>query len=209
MEEISDIIPEQFTGSQTGATSKLKLNTRHEALLHFQAARERLSDINNWQKLCGSGSAEFTLTDPYGNPLSVSKPKIGNLIRIKLPAPPNQEGDGYDWVRIEAFEDNKTLVSDSEIYGFRVRPVENPKNKTGNSAHFYTNEATSTFLVIRYSHSVFALERGKNEVPNNSREWLANLRNKLVAVIAMMGFSKPQWKKLVDGVLVPPKKDLN
>ncbi len=209
MEEIAGIIPKQFIGSQTGATSKLTLNRRHDALIHFQAARERLLDINNWQKLCGPGCAEFALMDLSGNPLPDAKPKIGNLIRIKLPAPPNQEGDGYDWVRIEAFEENKTILSDSEVYGFRVRPIENPKNKTGNSAHFYTSEATSTFLVIRYSHTVYALERGKNEVPNNSNHWLTHLRNKLVAIVAMIGLSKPQWKKLVSGILEPPKEYLN
>lgn len=207
MEEISDIIPKQFTGTETGATSKVKLDNRHQALLRFQAARERLLDINNWQKLCGPGSAEFTLTDNDGNVIQNSKPKVGNLIRIKLPAPPNKEGDGYDWVRIEEFEDNRTLISDSEIVGFRVRPVENPKNKTGNSAHFYTDAATSTFLVIRYSHSVFAIERGKNEIPNDSRLWLTNLRNKLVAFFASIGFSKPQWEKLTDGILNPPAAD--
>ncbi|HET6226082.1 MAG TPA: hypothetical protein VFF27_07365 [Bacteroidia bacterium] len=205
MEEISDIIPKQFIGTQTGATSKIKLDTRHKALLVFKEARERLLDINNWEKICGSGSAEFTLTDGNGEPLNGTTPKIGHLIRIKLPAPANKDGDGYDWVRIEEFEESKSLVSDSELYGFRVRPVENPKNKSGNTAHFYTDHATSTFLVIRYSHTIFALERGKNEVPNNSDSWLSTIRNKLVAITAMIGLSKPQWKKLVEGILTPPK----
>lgn len=205
MEEISDIIPKQFIGSQTGATSKIKLDTRHDALLLFKKAREHLLDINSWEKLCGQGSAEFTHTDKNGEPLISTTPKIGDLIRIKLPAPENKEGDGYDWVRIEAFDENKSLVSDSETFGFRVRPIENPKNKAGNIAHFYTDDATSTFLVIRYSHTVFALERGKNEVANDSNSWISNIRNKLVAFTAMIGFSKPQWKKLVDGILVPPQ----
>jgi hypothetical protein len=204
MEAITEIIPKQIIGTQTGATSKLKMDTRHAALLLFQAACKRLLDINNWQKLCGGTGAEFTLTDKNGEPLHGANPEIGNLIRIKLPAPSNKEGDGFDWVRIEEFEDERTLVSDSEVFGFRVRPVENPKNKTGNSAHFYTADATSTFLIIRYSHTVYALERGKNEVPNDSDSWTTKIRNKLVAIAAMMGFSKPQWQKLVDGLLVPP-----
>ncbi len=203
MEEISEIIPKQFVGSQTGATSKLKLDTRHNALLVFREAKERLLKVNGWEKLCGSGSVEFTHTDKNGEPLFNTTPRIGHLIRIKLPAP-NKEGYGYDWVRIEEFEEKKSLVSDSEVYGFRVRPVENPKNKSGDTAHFYTDDATSTFLVIRYSHTVFALERGKNEVPNDSDSWLATIRNKLVAITAMIGLSKPQWKKLVDGILTPP-----
>src|SRR3954466_12987694 len=144
MEAILDVIPKQFIGNESGATYKLKMDTRHDALLLFQAACKRLLDINSWQKLCGGSGAEFALTDKHGQLLQSSDPKVGNLIRIKLPAPSNAEGDGYDWVRIEEFVKNKTLVSDSEIFGFRVRPVENPKNKTGNSAHFYTDDATST-----------------------------------------------------------------
>jgi hypothetical protein len=204
MEAISDIIPKQYIGSQTGATAKLKTDKRHDALLLFQAASARLLDINNWQKLCGGWGAEFTLTDKNGKPVYGQSPKIGNLIRIKLPAPSNKEGDGFDWVRIEDFEDSRSLLSDSEVFGFRVRPVENPSNRTGNTAHFYTSDATSTFLIIRYSHTVFALERGKNEVPNDADSWAVKIRNKLIAISAMIGLSKPQWQKLMDGLLVPP-----
>lgn len=203
MEAISELIPKQVVGSQTGATSKLKLNSRHDALLHFDATCKRLLDINNWQKLCGGSGAEFTLTNKDGEPLRKTNPRVGNLIRIKLPAPANKEGDGFDWVRIEEFENSRSLLNDSDVFGFRVRPVENPKNKTGNSAHFYTDNATSTFLIIRYSHTVFALERGKNEVPNDSSSFITNIRNKLVALLAMIGLSKPQWQKLMDGLLDP------
>lgn len=206
MEAISEMIPKQVVGSQTGATSKLKLNSRHDALQHFQATCKRLLDINNWQKLCGGSGAGFTLTNEAGDPLHTADPKIGNLIRIKLPAPANKEGDGFDWVRIEEFEDSRSLLNDSDVFGFRVRPVENPQNKTGNSAHFYTDDATSTFLIVRYSHTVFALERGKNEVANDSDSFLASVRNKLVALFAMIGLSKPQWQKLMDGLLDHPNK---
>lgn len=204
MEAISDLIPKQFISNQTGATSKLKMDTRHDALLLFQKACQRLLDINNWQKLCGGSGAEFLLTDKEGEALYGEPPKIGNLIRIKLSAPSNKAGDGLDWVRIEEFEDRKTLLSDSEIFGFRVRPVENPKKRTNNGTHFYTADATSTFLIIRYSHTVYALERGKNEVSNDSDSWLNKIRNKAVAVVAMIGFSKSQWKNLVNGLLGLP-----
>ena len=203
MEAISEIIPRQFIGSQTGATSRLEADTRHEALLLFQNASNRLMDINNWQKICGGEGAEFTLTDKQGEKVNNGHPKIGDLIKIKLPGPANKEGEGFDWVRIEEFEDSKSLLSDSEVFGFRVRPVENPKNKTGNGAHFYTTDATSTFLIIRYSHSVFALERGKNETPNDRGSWTTKIRNWVVALAAMIGLSKPQWQRLMSGLLTP------
>jgi hypothetical protein len=198
------IVPLQVIGSKTGATAKLKQSSRHDALLLFQAARKRLMDINNWRKWCGNTGAEFQLTNKQGQEKK-SLPEIGDLIRIKLPALPNREGDGFDWVRIEAFEESKTLLEDVEIFGFRVRPVKNPANYTGDSAHFYTSDATSTFLIIRYSHTVYALERGRNEVPNSSGTWLNRFRNILIAVAAMLGFSKSQWQQLLNGLLNPPQ----
>lgn len=202
----STILPMQLIGGETGATARLKQNSRHDALLLFQAARKRLLDINNWRKWCGDKGAEFQLTDKNGLPKS-SQPEIGDLIRIKLSGPPNPEGDGFDWVRIETFEDNKTLLQDAEVFGFRVRPSQNPGNKSGPKAHFYTGDATSTFLIIRNSHVVYALERGKNEIPNSSGKWFSKIRNKLIAVAAMIGLSKPQWKRLTKGLLKPPKPD--
>jgi hypothetical protein len=204
METISEIIPKQLTGDQTGVTSKLKLNTRHDALLLFQAAVKRLLDINNWQKICGGSGAEFRLTDEKGEPIDGLNPKTGNLIRIKLPATQTKGGDGFDWFRIEEFEENKSLLSDSEFFGFRVHPVESPETSTGNSSHFYTNNATITFLIIRYSHTVFALEREKNEMADDSNSWINKIRNKLVAIAAKIGVSKQQWQKLVNGLLTPP-----
>lgn len=197
------ILPIQVMGGETGATAKLKQNTRHDALLLFQAARKRLLDINNWRKWAGNRGAEFQLTDKDGVPKN-KVPETGDLIRIKLPAPSNPEGDGFDWVRIEAFEDSRTLLEDAEIFGFRVRPVQNPNNRTGESAHFYTNDATSTFLIIRDSHTVYAVEKGKNEVPNPSGGLITKIRNVLIAITAMIGLSKPQWQRLMEGLLRPP-----
>jgi hypothetical protein len=131
-------------------------------------------------------------------------PVKGNLIRIKLPAPPNQQGDGFDWVRIEEFENSKDLLKDEELFGFRVRPVENPLSRSGESAHFYTSDATSSFLVMRKSCTISAMEKGRNEVPNASGSFLNKIRNILIAIPAMLGLSKPQWKNLTDGILNPP-----
>lgn len=200
------ILPMQVIGSETGATAKLKSESRHDALLLFQAARKRLLDINNWRKWCSNKGAEFCLTDEDGLP-KTGFPEKGDLIRIKLPAPPNQEGDGFDWVQIEAFEDSRALLPDAEVFGFRVRPVQNPKGSSSVSAHFYSKTATSTFLIIRDSHTVYALERGRNEVPNPSGNWLSKIRNRLIAIAAMMGLSKPQWQRLMEGLLRPPKMD--
>ncbi|MES2566891.1 MAG: hypothetical protein V4565_08490 [Bacteroidota bacterium] len=206
---MNKIVPDQKKGGHTGAKTSLQLRNREQALELFELAKQRLHNINSWQSLCGKGSAEFKLTDKNGNLLRSTKPRIGNLIRIKLNAPENQEGDGYDWVRIEAFKHTKDHLKDEEQYGFRVRPVQNPFDNKERSAHFYTSDATSTFLVKRNVNLVSAMELGRNEIPNNNPQpFLNKIRNVIIAIAAMMGMAHPQWKNLVTGIL-KGKKETN
>lgn len=196
------IAPVQRTGWKSGATKKVSAATRHEAILLFQKARMRLLDVNHWQDLCGPGSAEFRLTDGEGHVLLKPVAEKGNLIRIGLPAPENASGSGYDWVRIEAFEQYKELMKDEEHYGFRVRPVPNPQGRGEESAHFYDEAATSSFVIIRRANVVIALERGRNERPNAGGGGLLNgIRNVIVAVLAKLGLGKRQWQSLMRGLL--------
>lgn len=205
MKQPENIIPAQKKGTKTGATSRVDAATRHDAINLFKESKTRLLDINNWHRLCGKGSAVFQITDEQGLPLNANKPIIGNLVRIELPAPPNNSGNGYDWVRLEKFETEKNLLKDEEIFGFTVRPVANPLDAAKESAHFYTNAATSTFLVMRNANSVLAMERGRNKKPNiKAGSLLTKLRNIVVAIAAMIGFATPQWKSLVKGIIRKP-----
>jgi hypothetical protein len=203
IEHKTEIVSEQKQGGHTGAKAKTELPSRHDAILLFNEAKHRLLDINHWHKLCGKGSAVFHLTDEKGNLLEHDHPQRGMLIRIQLPAPRNANGSGYDWVRIEEFEHQKNLLKDEEIFGLRVRPTTDPLSSQKNgAAHFFTREATSSFLIIRVANTVKALEKGRNEVPNTwPRSWLGKMRNAFVAAGAMVGLSHAQWKSLVNGLL--------
>ncbi len=158
-------------------------------------------DINNWKNICSGASAEFCLADEKGT-LVQTPPIIGNLIRIDLPAPGLEKGDGYDWVRIEAMEEEGNAESEEELFVIRVRPVENPIVQKGAVAHLYKADATSSFILFRSGNIVYAAEEGRNEIPNTEVEKLSDkIRNAVVAFSAMMGLSIPQWKKLVKGIL--------
>ncbi len=204
------ILPAQTKGTTTGASTHTESPTRHAAILLFEEAKKRLLDVNKWDKLCGPASAVFTLVDRSGHEVKGRTPEVGDFIRISLPATANSEGDGYDWVRIEAFENSKDLLKDEEIFGFRVRPSKKPEDKTGGeTAHFYTSEATSTFIVVRVSSIVTAMEKGRNEVVNKGPfGFLSKIRNMIVGMGARLGFSQSQWGKLVKGVIKgPPQED--
>ena len=201
------LIPAHYKGIKTGASTYAESPTRHDAILLFEEAKKRLLNINQWHVLCGEGSAVFQLTNDKGQPVN-RNPVKGDLVRIKLPAPPNNQGDGFDWVRIEEFENTKDLLKDQDIFGFRVRPVQNPLDNSSDPAHFYRSTATSTFLVVRTSSIVTALEKGRNETPNNgSQSIFGRIRNVAIAIAAWLGISKLQWGKLVKGIIKGPPQD--
>jgi hypothetical protein len=195
-------VPAQQTGTNTGATSRRMTHTREAAVQLFRLAKQRLIAINNWDKICGIASASFELMNENGEKLESAEPRVGHLIRIKLPAPSNPSGDGYDWVRIEKIINVKDPKNDQELFGFHVRPTRNPNDPQPEPAHFYTEDATSSLLIYRSKQLVVAMERGRNEKPNTDTPGLWNkIRNFMIAIGGMLGLSKPQWKGLTDGIL--------
>lgn len=203
-----NIIPAQEKGTHNGASKSVTYDTREEALEALTIAKTRLLDINSWSKIAGTGSASFQLTDAQGNFIYDQVPQVGNLIRIDLPGPGNPSGEGYDWVRIEAFDEIQDVDKDQEIYGFRIRPTHNPIHPKEESAHFYTEDTTGSFLITRFENKVTAAEKGRNEVLNNDTDsFITNVRNTLVVFSAMLGFSVFQWQKFVDGLLQGPEEE--
>jgi hypothetical protein len=196
------IVPAQTKGMKSGAEENLECSTREEAILRYVSARNRLMQINNWHRYMGMEKNIFALTDPDGNLVS-GVPEIGFLVRIDLPVVPGSaSGQGYDWVRIEAIDEKKDTERDLDFFAFRVRPAVNPKDDSKEAAHFYTEDATSTFLIQRAGTKVTAAEKGRNEVPNVKAEKITDkIRNSVIALGAMAGLSAIQWKLLMNGVL--------
>ncbi len=71
---------------------------------------------------------------------------MGDCVQIDIPGPGPASGEGYDWVRIEALEDNSP-ASDEESCGMRVRSCKDPNINSDDTAHVFTSDATSTFLI--------------------------------------------------------------
>jgi hypothetical protein len=159
-------------------------------------------DINNWDKLSGAASARFTLTDAAGRPVE-GPPQVGFHIKIDVPGPGSGKGDGFDWVQLEIIEDGNDAALDREFIVMRVRPASNPGTSDKEVAHFFSDKATSNFLVMREKNAVTAAVLGRNEIPNTTDNTglLDKLRNAVVGIGAALGMSNPQWKSLVNGLL--------
>lgn len=195
-------LPEKEEGSQKDIEAKKKADTVEEAKQLFEEAKNRLLQVNNWDKICGKASAKFQLTDENGQEVE-GLPKVGYHFKIDIPAPGTKTGEGFDWVQVEAIEENEDKEEDSEFLVMRVRPSSNPLTASNDVAHFFSDKATSNFLILREKKVVTAAVLGRNEVPNtdSTTSLLDKLRNAFVGTGAVGGLSTPQWKSLVDGLL--------
>ncbi len=195
----NESIPAQLKGTQMDAESEHVLGNQEEAKAFYGICKQKLFDINNWDKVCESKATLFQLTDEQGELISIVKE--GCLIRIDIPGPGTSAGDGYDWVRVEEIigqQDNEQEQWD----GFTVRPCANPNHPEAGTAHFFADCATSTFIIKRIGKTVIATMHGRNEIPNEDASGVFDgLRNVMVGYSAKIGLSYPQWKLLVDGLV--------
>jgi len=200
MNTTSKIIPSQITGNKSDHKFAVIADSQIEAVKIFKESILRLLDVNEWDKLCGVGSATFTLTDEKGCEIN-ELIQQGRFIKIDIPGPGPEAGDGFDWVYIEKTEGRK-ITDSKECFAVSVRPTANPLTSNITIAHFFNQEATSTFMVCIDGNIITASIHGRNEVPNTETTTTRdNIRNKVVATSAMAILSAVQWNNLVRGIV--------
>lgn len=192
-------IPQQKIGAQSNTISEITLNTEDEAINHFETVKKRFLDVNSWEFFAGEEKASFSLRNGEGE-LLLENPKIGNYFRIQIPGLNNLTGNGFDWVKIEELQEEKS--ENSECIYIRVRPTKDPTSTDNKTAHFFDDKATSNFMIKREGNKITAEVYGRNEKPNTEDlSTLEKVRNFLVAVGGMIAGSKFQWKSLTEGLI--------
>ena len=198
-EENSNIIPDQQTGKAIDAESSIELKDKTEAHVFFVEVKERLQHVNGWKEYAGNLSASFQVVGNSGVEVQ-RKVKKGDYLKIDIPGPGSKSGKGFDWVRIEDVE--SFLGPDSERFGFRVRPTNNPQSNQLDTAHFYSQQSTSSFIVDRHGTKVTVSVHDRNTKPNTDADQdIDKIRDVVVGTAGTLSFSKIQWKKLTDGLL--------
>lgn len=194
-----ETVPEQQTGIQTNTETSVELTSAEEAKSFYEKVKQRLLAVNSWHHYAGKLTADFQLTDKHGKEVSRQAEKEDHF-KIDIPGPGPVTGDGFDWVRVEAIEEKEE--GEEQIITMRVRPATNPNNERKDVAHFFSDDATSCFVVKRQANTVTAAVYGRNEKPNIKAETLSDMaRNAAIASGAITGFSKLQWKSLVNGLV--------
>lgn len=193
------LVPLQQKGSELDTQAIKDFNSEEEAKSFFELVKLRLQDVNNWHIVCGNTATVFKLTLPDGSPSF--RLEKGNLIQIDIPGPGTIIGGGFDWVRIEEIAESDKL-QEEDWFGFRVRPCPNPGSDNQSIAHFFSETATSTFMVRRNQNQVIAEMHGRNENSNvGSDKIVDGIRNVIVGWSAKMGLAYPQWQLLVKGLV--------
>ncbi|MCL6257570.1 hypothetical protein M3O96_00615 [Aquiflexum sp. TKW24L] len=161
----------------------------------FERSKKKLFSVNEWSNMPGITSS-FQLYKSKGEIKFTNDPEEGDFIMITLPGklPEN-------WVKIIEIKDS------TDIAEFTVSPSPQPKRTKLNrneeedeTEHFFTSDATSTFMIKREGLVIYAYEIGKDEAINNQGEEAAGRKwiNTLIAAGGWLGFQKIQWEKLTD-----------
>jgi hypothetical protein len=194
-----NLIPHQHTGVDSNTSCSIELATTAEAQEVFLHARDNLLHVNKWHDLSGPATAYFQLTDHTGKAAD-REVQPGDFFKIDIPGPGNAQ-TGFDWVKVENVEEQ--LTHSYHVWtAIVVRPASPPIPAIKRTAHFFSDQATSSFIVERKGTIVKVCVIGKNEKVNEqSQGWIDTMRNTIIAFADMLGFNKPQWKSLVKGIL--------
>lgn len=196
---MENIIPEQKQGGKLDTAAKVEFPSVAAAADFYQVAKERLLNVSGWAEICKVPLSTFSLTNAEG--ITIKRLAVeGDYLKIDIPGPGTAAGDGFDWVKIEKITEE--ITPEGIEISLQARPAANPVNADQSIAHFFKDEATSTFQVKQIGNTVFAEEHGRNEVPNtDTSSTTDNIRNTLVGWMAKIGLSYPQWKSLVKGIV--------
>lgn len=194
------IVPENYKGKAVDLEEIKIENDLESAIDTYNRACSRLINPPVWSQIAGVGSATFELIATDGHEAKRLLEQ-DDLIKIDIPGPGPAAGDGYDWVRVVSLRENiDTAADDSFVITLRTSP--NPNHEEQTTAHFFEEDATSTFIIRRKNLTITASYHGRNEVANSSLvSSLDKIRNNLVAAGAKSGISELQWTSLIKGLL--------
>ena len=194
-------IPLQLIGGFHDTVSMVCAESLEDAQECFSILVARLMAVNSWETYSDKVKAGFTLLG-IGTGESTADLEIGNFIRIDIPGIGNPSGGGYDWTKI--VEIQKGEDAEYPFFLFTIKPCSAFGEPERPTAHFYTEDASNTFIVRKVGTCIYAEVHGRNELENSTNGPLMdNLRNKAVAVGSKVGLGNLNWLGFTKALLKP------
>lgn len=153
----------------------------------FSVIKTKILDVNNWNDY--SAISGYKLFNEDGSEHQDQLISIGLFLRISL-----ADSGKYDWVKFINIRET------TDEFVITVKPAFDPTNeKEDRSAisHFFTDEATNNFALIKNSEKVALYVIGLAEKLNTgeTENSLQTIRNVGVKVGSYLGFQEGEWGK--------------
>jgi hypothetical protein len=181
-------------GKSSVTSARRDFETAENAGKTFARLRQRLFDVNRWEKF--SGAAAFQLFGETGQMLETETAQKENFIRITLP------GSGkHDWVKIIDIHDaaGEVVITVRPSYD----PTEKEADEKKSTSHFFTSEATNNFCLRKKDSALAVYVIGLHEKPNltESEGVLEAARNAATTALGWLGFQKIEWQTFCENFL--------
>lgn len=197
--ELRKRVPEQRIGRCTDTYSSIKIEERNTSDAVYASIKNRLLHVNNWSLYAHLTNTDFILLDKNGNN-SDGWATEGSFIKIRFSKLQKIFFAPYDFVHIAQLVNEPKMVGDALV--MQLRPAHNPKKKGNEIDHFFTSEASNTFILYRDATKIYLSLHGRNEKINLNVAHLAKkMRNITLATFGILGISNLQWKSLAEGLL--------
>lgn len=197
--DFSQHIPSQHMGNSCDSQSTLVCADTHDAENKFKHIIKRLFNINKWEIYAGKTKASFAHTYKNGES-KTGGVDVGDKIKISIPGPHSKVGHGHDWVEIISVK--KDISGETQYLKVVVKPCANPLHENSSTAHFFSSDATNTFLLMKCKNTIQVSIHGRNELPNMQCTGLYDkFRNYIVSKGGILGGSKIQWQSLTDSLI--------
>ena len=192
----SPLLPHQLKGGSTGILVKKEMPTRHEAILLYQLAIQRLLLVNDWSSSCQK-VGKFYLCDSTG--AGVQQIRVGEGLLIKVHLQEGEDESLVRWLRITEVFQEKDLLRDEELTGFSTLPICSP---FGTPEQKVKTAEEHTFYIMRRTNRVTAYV---NELPepvaSRPQRFFKQALQLTMVFGNLLGFSKAQWRCLLVGLL--------
>ena len=121
------MVPENKDGKAVDIEYSITEENLQDAITMFRLAYSRVIYPAIWKSLAGVGTASFSIW--MADSTEVQRHlQVDDFLKIDIPGPGPSAGEGYDWVRVEALQEN-ILPHTDESFVMRLRACANPENQ--------------------------------------------------------------------------------